>query len=190
MNTITVKKRDFSVKAKQLRRNGHIPGSVYGGSLKESIALQIDGSAALQLVRNQREGSKIILQLDEKLIPVQIKEKSVNTLNNEILHICFQALADDHAVNSVIHIVLKNTEKVTAVLEKVLTEIPYTSLPKDMIDTITIDLDGMPVGSVVTVGDIPELNKDEISLKIDKEEIILRIKDAKRLGSTAEQTAE
>lgn len=183
MNTITVEKRDFSVKAKHLRRNGHIPGSVFGGPLKESISLQIDESTAQQLIRHKREGSKLKLKLDGKVIPVQIKEKSVNNLNNEILHIRFQALAADQAVSSVIHIVLKNMEKITASLERMVSEIPYTSLPEDMIDTITIDVDGMSTGSVLTVGDIPELNNEKIDLKIDKDEIILRIKDAKRTGA-------
>ena len=45
-----------------------------------------------------------------------------------------------------------------------LTEIPYAAFPKDMIDTITIDVDGMPVGTVLTVGDIPELVSDKIEL--------------------------
>ena len=191
MNTITVEKRDFSVKAKHLRRNGHIPGSVFGGPLKESISLQIDESTARQLVCHKREGSKLKLELDGKVIPVQIREKSIDNLNNEILHFRFQALAPNQPVSSVIHIILKNMEKVTASLERMVSEIPYTSLPEDMIDTITIDVDGMPVGSVLTVGDIPELNNEKIDLKIDKDEIILRIKDAKRIGtSTVEQAAE
>ena len=191
MNTITVEKRDFSVKAKHLRRNGHIPGSVFGGPLKESISLQIDESTARQLVRHKREGSKLKLELDGKVIPVQIREESIDNLNNEILHFRFQALAPNQPVSSVIHIILKNMEKVTASLERMVSEIPYTSLPEDMIDTITIDVDGMPVGSVLTVGDIPELNNEKIDLKIDKDEIILRIKDAKRIGaSTVEQAAE
>ena len=104
------------------------------------------------------------MELDGKIIPVQINEKSVNTLNNEILHVSFQALAADQKVNSVIHLILKNADKITATLVSQLTEIPYAAFPKDMIDTITIDVDGMPVGTVLTVGDIPELVSDKIEL--------------------------
>lgn len=43
MNTINVTKRDLTVKAKKLRRNGYVPGSVFGGMLKEPVALQIEG---------------------------------------------------------------------------------------------------------------------------------------------------
>lgn len=179
MNAITVDKRDFTVKAKQLRRSGIVPGNVFGGSLPDSISIQMDEGIARRLIRYKREGSKLKLDLDGQLIPVQIKEKTVNTLNNEILHISFQALKADQKVNSVIHIILKNTEKITESLEGMLLEIPYAAFPEDMIDTITIDVGGMAVGTVITVADIPELVSGKIDLQVDKEEIVLRISDKK-----------
>lgn len=100
MNTINVTKRDLTVKAKKLRRNGYVPGSVFGGMLKEPVALQIEESVARQLVRELREGSRLKLNLDGTVIPVQIKEKSLDNLKHEILEISFQALAADQAVNS------------------------------------------------------------------------------------------
>ena len=106
-------------------------------------------------MEQKREGSKLKIVLDGQQIPVQIKEKAVNLLNNDILHLSFQALQADQKVNSVIHIFLTNTEKVTDALERMLMEIPYASLPEDMIDTITVDVEGMPCGTVLTVGDVP-----------------------------------
>lgn len=187
MDVIRVDNRDFTVKAKQLRRSGVVPGSVFGGPLTDAVSLQIDEGAVRKLFSHKREGSKVKLELDGKIIPVQIKEKSVNTLNNEILHVSFQALAADQKVNSVIHLILKNADKITATLESQLTEIPYAAFPKDMIDTITIDVDGMPVGTVLTVGDIPELVSDKIELQVATDEIVLRIIDRKRTASNTEQ---
>ena len=153
MDMITVEKRDFAVKAKKLRRLGLVPGSVFGGPLREALALQLEEADARRLVEQKREGSKLKIVLDGQQIPVQIKEKAVNLLNNDILHLSFQALQADQKVNSVIHIFLTNTEKVTDALERMLMEIPYASLPEDMIDTITVDVEGMPCGTVLTVGD-------------------------------------
>ena len=90
------------MKAKKLRRNGYVPGSVFGGMLKEPVALQIEESVARQLVRELREGSRLKLNLDGTVIPVQIKEKSLDNLKHEILEISFQALAADQAVNSAV----------------------------------------------------------------------------------------
>lgn len=179
MENINVQKRDLTVKAKKMRRMGIVPGSVFGKSLPESISIQMEEVAARKLVRLKREGSKLILNIDGQTVPVQIKEKSLNTVNNEILHLTFQALTADEKVNSVIHLILANEDKVKGTLEQMHFEIPYASLPEDMIDTITIDLDGMPAGTILTVGDIPELNSDKIDLQVDPESIVLRVSSRK-----------
>ncbi|WP_418475538.1 50S ribosomal protein L25/general stress protein Ctc [Frisingicoccus sp.] len=175
MENIKVQKRDFTVKAKKLRRLGVVPGSVFGKSLPESISIQMEEGIARRLVREKREGSKLPLSVDGQIIPVQIKEKSLNTLNGEILHISFQALTTDEKVNSVIHILLANEKKFGGQLEKMLMEIPYASFPEDMIDTLTIDVDGLKTGDVLTVKDIPELMQEKIELQVDTDEIVLRI---------------
>ena len=56
-----------------------------------------------------------------------------------------------------------------------LMEIPYASFPEDMIDTLTIDVDGLKTGDVLTVKDIPELMQEKIELQVDTDEIVLRI---------------
>lgn len=183
MENINVQKRDFTVKAKKMRRMGMIPGSVFGKSLPDSISIQMKEADARKLVRLKREGSKLVLNIEGQTVPVQIKEKSLNTVNNEILHMGFQVLTADEKVNSVIHLILANDEKVEGSLEQMQFEIPYASLPEDMIDTITIDLEGMPAGTVLTIGDIPELNSDKIDLQVDLESIVLRINDRKRATS-------
>lgn len=191
MNLITVNKRDFTIKAKKLRRSGIVPGNVFGGPLAEPVSIQMQEADADRLVRNLREGSRLKLDLEGQVIPVQIKEKMLNTLNHEILHISFQALKADQKVNSVIHILLQNAEKATDSLEKMLMEIPYASLPENMIDTITIDVDGMPLGTIVTVGDIPELMNENIDLQIGTDEIVFRLSDKKpEPVQEAEQSAE
>ena len=175
MENIKVQKRDFTVKAKKLRRLGVVPGSVFGKSLPESISIQMEEGIARRLVREKREGSKLPLSVHGQIIPVQIKEKSLITLNGEILHISFQALTTDEKVNSVIHILLANEKKFGGQLEKMLMEIPYASFPEDMIDTLTIDVDGLKTGDVLTVKDIPELMQEKIELQVDTDEIVLRI---------------
>lgn len=180
MENISVQKRDLTVKAKKMRRLGIVPGSVFGKSLPESISIQMDETVARRLIRQKREGSKLLLNIEGQNIQVQIKEKSLNTLSGEILHINFQALVANERINSVIHILLTNHEKFGVQLEKMLMEIPYVPLPSDMIDTITIDIDGLKTGDILTVKDIPELNSDKIELQVDMNEIVLRINARKK----------
>lgn len=180
MKSISVQKRDLTVKAKKMRRLGMVPGNVFGKSMPESISIQMEESVARGLVRQKREGSKLSLNVDGETIQVQIKEKTLNTLNNEILHISFQALAADEKINSVIHILLANDEKLGGQLNKMLMEIPYASLPGDMIDTITIHADELKTGDILMVKDIPELMSDKIELQVATDEIVLHIIERER----------
>lgn len=175
MNVINVEKRSSHAKPKQLRRAGFVPCCVYGGKLMEPISIQMDRQTATQLFRSKREGSKVELDLEGHLIHALIKEKMKNTVNEEIIHFSFQALSEDQRVNSTVRIVLKNADVVPGVIEQSLYEIPFSSFPADMIDTVTIDLSGMPTGTVLTVGDIPELKNEKIELQTAKDSIVLRI---------------
>ncbi|HKM35290.1 MAG TPA: 50S ribosomal protein L25/general stress protein Ctc [Lachnospiraceae bacterium] len=188
MENISVQKRDLAVKAKKVRSLGMVTGSVIGKSLSESISIQMEETVARKLLRQKREGSKIVLNIDGQVILVQIKEKTMNTLNNQILDITFQALTSDEKVNSVIHVLLANDDIVVGQLEKMLLEIPYASLPEDMIDTITLDLDGIKMGTTITVKDIPELMSDKIELQVDLDETILRLREKRK--NVATQTEE
>ena len=78
----------------------------------------------------------------------------------------------DEKVNSVIHILLANDDKVSGQLEKLLMEIPYASLPGDMINTLTIDMDG--------------IMSDKLELKIDPEEIVLRVSERRNYAEASE----
>lgn len=180
MNMITVERRNEKGKAPQLRRDRKIPCVIYGGALKKSISIQMEQSLAKKLTREKREGSKINVRLDDQLIPAQIKEKTLDFVTGEIIHISFQALKSNQKINSVAHILLKNTDRITGILEKQHLEIPYASYPEDMIDTITLDMDGLPVGTVVTLGELADFQSDKVELLIDKGSIVLRIHDINR----------
>ena len=180
MDIMEVSKRDMTMKAKQLRRSGLVPGNVFGGHLKESVLIQVDSKVLMQTLSGKHIGSRLTLSLDGKKLPVQIKDKDVKSINGEIQNISFQALAADQKVNTVAHVVLQNTEKNTNMLEFMVTEIPYDALPQDMVDVVEINVDGLKVGTVITVGDLKPLNTDQIDLKLPKDEIVLRISDPRR----------
>ena len=131
-------------------------------------------------MRTKREGSKLQLELDGEIIHVQIKEKVRDLISGKAEHIQFQSLRADQKVNSIAHIFLKNTDNIPGVLEQMLYEVPFSSLPEDMIDTVTIDLEGKPTGTVLTVSDIPEFQSSDIELQIKADSMVLRISDKKR----------
>jgi large subunit ribosomal protein L25 len=182
MNIIKVEKRDEQATARQLRRAGIVPCCVYGGGLKNSISIQMRQQTAAQLFREKRVGSRVQLDLDGKLFPVQIKERTRNALDGTIEHIQFQALKADQKINSVAHIFLKNADAVPGILEQMIYEVPFASLPEDMIDTVFVDLGDATAGMEIAVNDIPEFQSDRIELQIKKDSMVLRISDKKRIS--------
>lgn len=191
MDTITVEKRNEQFKAKQLRRKGIVPCCIFGGSLPNSISIQMEEKSAEKLLRKLRLGSKIQLKLEDQTIITQIKDSRRCFADSKIEYIDFQALDPKTKVNSVAHVILENADFVTGVLDKMLMEIPYASLPEDMIDTVTVNLKGKPVGTIVTVGDIPEFLSDRIDLQVETDSIVLRITEKKfAAAQNTEQSAD
>lgn len=183
MEIITVQARDTHAKAKQLRAAGFVPCVIYGGALQASLPIQMSKGAAIKLLRQSRQGTKVQLELSGNAHLVQIKDKERDAISNEIVHIGFQALAQDQKVNSVAHILLQNADKVPCTLEKKLLEVPFASLPQDMIDTVTLDLAGLPIGTVLTLADIPEFVSGKIELQVPSDSMVLKIRDKKRTGA-------
>lgn len=180
MYTITAQKRDPEAKGKQLRRAGFVPCVIYGAGLPESLSVQIDRETARQLKRTKRNGSKVCIRLEGESYPTLIKDLEYDSLKDEIIHISFFVLDPEKKVNSVADIVLVNKEKVAGVLELIRTQVPHAALPEDLIDTVTVDLEGMPIGTAITVGDIPEFSSGRVELQTDAGSLVLRINDKKR----------
>ena len=175
MDVIKVERRSEQAKANHLRRSGLVPCCIYGGNLKESVSIQMDLQAANRLYRTKREGSKVGLDLDGHVILTQIKEKK-KRLSGDAEHFSFQVLAADKKVNSVAHIFLKNTELVPGNLEQMLFEVPLSSFPAE----------GLSVGTVLAVKDIPEFQSEQIDLQINSDSTVLRILDKKRVELSTE----
>ena len=183
MDIIQAEMRDPAAKAKRLRRSGIIPCVLNGAELRESLLIQIDQNTARQLKRNKRDGSKVDIRADEKVYHTLIKDLDYNSLDDSIVHISFQILDAAKKVNSVADIILLNKDKVQGVLEQMQLKVPHAALPEYLLDTVTIDLAGVPIGTTLTIGDIPEFQSDKIELQADPGSIVLRISDKKRAGA-------
>lgn len=180
MDIIQAEMRDPAAKAKRLRRSGIIPCVLNGAELKESLLIQIDQNTARQLRRTKRDGSKVDLQADGTVYHALIKDLDYNSLDDSIVHISFQLLDAAKKVNSVADIILLNKDKVQGVLEQMQLKVPHAALPEYLLDTVTVDLAGIPIGTTLTIGDIPEFQSDKIELQADPGSIVLRISDKKR----------
>lgn len=190
MDIIKAEMRNPATKAKQLRRSGFIPCVIDGASLKESLCVQINLATASQLKRTKRKGSNADIEVDGKIFHTLIKELDYNSMTDSIVHISFHILDAGKKVNSVVDIVLLNKDKVQGVLEQIQLTVPHAAQPEYLLDTVTIDLAGVPIGTTLRIGDIPEFQSDNIELQADPGNIVLRISDKKRVIEKPEEVEE
>ena len=182
MDVLKVENRDTSLKPKKLRRQGIIPGCIYGSNIEDSISIQTKQSDLMQLMKTKTKGSKLSLDLEGKKYNVLIKDINYGILSSEIEHIGFQNLVMDEVISSIAVIELKNKEKIQGLIQQLITEVPYKAYPTDLVEKIEIDLDGMKVGDSVKISDIKQLNKEGIELSLDADSVVFTISEGKKVA--------
>lgn len=176
MDTLKAEKRDMSIKAKRLRREGYVTGNVFGRRIEGSIPVKIVRTEAERLLKTKSKGSQIMLDVDGELYDVLIKEVDFNSMKGQYEEIDFQALVSDEKVHSVAEVVLLNHDKlVGGIVSQVLHEIPYMALPAALVEKVEIDLEKLRVGDVVKVGDLPLASDKDIELKVGLDEVVLSV---------------
>ena len=130
MTTLKVQKRDMEIKAKKLRREGFVTGSLFGKEFDGAIPLKIEQKEAERIQRECLKGSQLYLELDGQTYDVLLKELDYDPMKHQIIEMDFQALVKGEKVHSVAEIVLHNKDKVVdGVLEQLLSEISYKAVP-------------------------------------------------------------
>ena len=189
MSTLKAEKRDLSVKAKKLRREGFVTGNIFGKEIEGSIPVKMPKLETEKFLKSNNKGSRVNLSVDGKDYDVLIKDISYNAMKAEINEIDFQALVSGEKVHSVAEVVLINHDKVQGVLQQHLEEIAYEALPSALIDKVEIDVGDMKVGDSIKVGDLPIASNKDIHLKTDTEEIVVSL-NAPHAADLPEEEAE
>ena len=176
MNTLKVERRNMQTKAKKLRRDGFVTGNVFGRNIEGSVPIQISKSAAEELIKTNRKGSQVLIELDGKEHDVLIKEIDLDSMKHQILEIDFQELVKGEMVHSVAEIVLLNHDAVVGgIVELNLPEISYKATPEALVETIEIDLSTLRVGDEVLVKDLAIASDKDVTLMTDLNESVVRI---------------
>ena len=133
MNTLKAEKRDMSIKAKKLRREGFVTGCIFGREMKESIPLKMEKADVEKLLKVENKGGQVMLEVDGQTYDALIKEVDYNPLKGYVDEIDFQALVSNEKVHSVAEIHLVNLDKLAAgVPQQMLQEISRLIIPQLM----------------------------------------------------------
>ena len=147
--------------ARQARREGFVPGIVYGDG-KEPLAVNFDYNKLLTRLRKGRFLSTLFnLQVEgQEDVRVICRGVQRDVVKDLPTHVDLMRLHRASRVNLFIHVTFENHEaspglKRGGTLTVVRQEVELEVLAGDIPDHITVDLTGKNIGDVIHINDIP-----------------------------------
>jgi large subunit ribosomal protein L25 len=157
--TLTVTARDaFGSRAsRRLRREGLVPGVVYGRG-GEARPFQVPMRDLRVLLT---EGHTLLdLKLDgSAAVPVVIKEQQNHPVRGDVLHLDCLEVRLDEEIQSEVPIELEGSDeapgvKEGGVLEHVTREVTVEALPTEIPEQITVDVSEMVIGDTISLATV------------------------------------
>ncbi len=190
MDTLKAEKRDLTVKAKKLRREGYVTGNVVGREIEGSIPIMINKRDAERVFRSKKKGSQLYLDVDGQKLDVLIREMNYNSMKNQYDEVDFQALVSTEKVHSVAEVVLLNHDKIQeGILQVVLEEITYKALPSALVEKVEIDVGEMKPGDSIKVEDLPIASNPDVELTTSRDAVVVLVSESHASAAKEEEEA-
>jgi len=130
-------------KVRKLRKEGTLPGNVYGNDIK-SVAVSMKYADFAHVYRIVHQTGVVYLQLDKNEIPVMVKHIQRHPLDSSVLHVDFRKVDLTKKVVAEVPVkVIGVSEAVTQKGGVLLHQSPYLSveaLPQDVPNAIEVDI--------------------------------------------------
>jgi large subunit ribosomal protein L25 len=149
--------------ARRVRREGKIPGVVYGAG-KSAMPVTIDPRHVLRILRSESGHNTIFdLALDGERTKAMIVDWQYEPIKGNLLHIDLKRIAMDKALRVNVPIVLQGVPEGVktegGILEQILREVEIECLPGDIPGHIDVDVSHLTFGKVLRVSDLPHSAK-------------------------------
>ena len=162
-------------KVKKLRREGLLPGVVYGPVVDGTVSVSVNDRDFNKFFMAHGHSTIFNLKWDGGDQPVLVREVQRDPVRQDILHIDFFAPNMNVALRQNVSVSLSGAVDVTGgMLQQALTEIEVEALPSDLPSEITVDVSGLEeIGKSIHVSDIPAI--DKVEFITDAETVIASI---------------
>ena len=146
--------------ARQSRREGMVPGVVYGGGA-EPLAIEIPFNKLLKRLKQGRFLSTLFnLQVEgHEDVRVICRDVQRHVVKDLPMHLDLMRLRRTSRVNLFINVEFINQDKCVGlkrggVLTIVRSEVELSVIAGDIPDQITVDLDGLAIGDIIHINDV------------------------------------
>lgn len=158
-------------KVKTLRRQGLIPGVVYGPVVNGTVSVSVNSRDFNKFFMTNGHSTIFTIKWDGGSQPVLIREVQRDPVRQDILHIDFFAPNMNVTLRQNVAVNLQHAVEVNGgMLQQALNEIEVEALPSDLPSEIQVDVSTLAaIGDTLHVSDIPAMENvtfitDELSV--------------------------
>lgn len=165
--TLKAKKRENLSRSttKQLRKDGYIPGVVYGKS-QEPITVSVNNIDLIKTIRDEGRNAIISLEIeDEKPVDVMVHDYQKEIVKDDIIHVDFFAVDMAEEMDVQVPVRIEGEAigvKDGGVLQQPIFELQVRAKPADIPEEITVDVTNLNIGDSLAVQDIEKTGNYEI----------------------------
>ncbi len=146
--------------SRRLRRDGKVPGIVYGGKDKPEVIELDHNELMLQMRKEAFHSSILTLVMNGAKQQVLLRAVNMHPWKPQIQHVDFQRVLADQKIHMKVPLHFVNAEVSPAVklggalVSHVMNEVDVSCLPADLPGFIEVDLKDMQVGQTLHVSDL------------------------------------
>lgn len=168
----------FGHKVKALRRDGVVPGNVFGRDVK-SLAIQLPAKKFLSVFEEVGETGLIDLEVDSEVRPVIVSNVQYHPVSDLPLHVDLRQVNLKEKIQAPVPVEITGESPAeksgTGILVQQITEVEVEALPTDLPEAIVVDITKLEnVDDAILVRDLM-VDKSKVSILTDEENIVVKI---------------
>jgi large subunit ribosomal protein L25 len=187
---LIAKKRDIlGKKVKALRRQGMLPGVVFGKGM-ESIPITLDQKDFEKVYEEAGESTLIDVEITDggprrpsgQIHKTLISEVDLDPVSDEIIHANLQAVSLTEKTTATVPIEIVGESPIVksgeGMLLTLLDEIDVEALPQDLPSEIKVDISGLTeIDQGITIKDL-SVDRSKVEIEQDPEDLVVKIEHA------------
>ena len=142
-------------KVKRLRREGLVPGVVYGPVVSNTVSVSVNRREFERFFSRNGHSTIVSLEWDGGKQPVLIREVQIDPVTRNPLHIDFFAPNMRVVLRQFVPVVMQHAGEHEGVLQTIMTEVEVEALPANLPRQIDVDISHLvSVGDAIHVSDV------------------------------------
>ena len=193
MGNVLAAKERVDVKRSNLRlirENGGIPAVVYGHN-QDSTPIEVNGKELRKTLQEVGRNGIIELQLGSDKKNVMLTEYQMDSLTNKFIHADFLAVNLTRKITAGVQLVTVGTPegvKEGGILQQTLHEVAVTARPKELPESIEVDVSHLEIGDSIYLKDIE--GQVSAAIETDGDEVVASVLAPKLEPAAEEEQAE